>query len=117
MYIIKTGRIYATLLPADIRDGKIQTDLSFDQSGWFLVRVIAKNPYTFRFASTAPYYVEIGQEKKRISRSSAQYLLDWARLRASRIELSDPEQRKQVFSAIDKGLAYWENMVGKANAE
>jgi len=34
--------------------------VKFNESGWFLVRVITDNPKTFRFASTAPYYVEIG---------------------------------------------------------
>src|SRR5262249_15216969 len=32
--------------------------VEFRESGWFLVRAIADVPDTFRFASTAPYYVE-----------------------------------------------------------
>ena len=49
--------------------------VDFDASGWFLLRTIVDNPVTFRFASTAPFYVEIGGSRGasagRASRSSA----------------------------------------------
>ena len=44
------------------RDG---ATVRFERSGWFLVRAIASEEKTFRFASTAPFYVEIGPEKER----------------------------------------------------
>src|SRR5262249_23664099 len=64
-----------------IKDGQVERQVSFEEwsktgslgaltfkkSGWFLIRVIADNNKTFRFASTAPYYVEIGETRRRIS--------------------------------------------------
>src|SRR5262249_13411157 len=46
------------------KTGSVAT-LRFRTSGWFLVRAIADQPHTFRFASTAPFYVEIGPDKRR----------------------------------------------------
>src|SRR4029077_3648053 len=47
--------------------------VKFDQSGWFLVRAMADVPGTFRFASTGPFYVEVGLPPRRISKASAQF--------------------------------------------
>lgn len=54
------------------RTGKLG-ELKFKKSGWFLVRAVADNPRTFRFASTGPFYVEVGAGNRRISKSSAQF--------------------------------------------
>ena len=61
------------------------------------MRTIADNPETFRFASTGPYYVEIGAAPRRISKSSAQFFRDWVRERAGRLELEDPGRRQEVL--------------------
>ena len=71
--------------------------MTFTESGWFLFRVIADNKKTFRFASSAPFYVEIGPDKHRISKESAQFFLDWTRERMKRIKLDDPAQRQEVL--------------------
>src|SRR5262249_31268554 len=47
--------------------------LSFKASGWFLVRAVTGNKKTFRFASTAPWYVEVGDEKGRGSKAAARF--------------------------------------------
>ena len=91
--------------------------LSFQESGWFLVRVIADNPKTFRFASTAPYYVEIGDAKRRVSKSSAQFFLDWVRQRAKRVQVDDAGQREEVLRHHHKTEEFWQELVSKANAK
>src|SRR5262249_32846576 len=53
--------------------------VTFEKSGWMLVRVIADVKHTFRFASTGPWYVEIGKEKATLQRRSAKFLYDWAK--------------------------------------
>ena len=58
------------------RTGSLGT-IGFKESGWFLVRAIAAVPSTFRFASTGPFYVEIGSTPARVSRTSAQFFLGW----------------------------------------
>ena len=91
--------------------------LNFRESGWFLIRAITDNPKTFRFASTAPYYVEIGDQKHRISRSSAQFFLDWVGERRARVQLQDPVQRERVMKYYDMAERFWTEKVAKANAK
>lgn len=92
-------------------------ELTFNESGWFLVRAIADNPKTFRFASTAPFYVEVGEEKRRISRASAQFFLDWARERMQRVKLDDAAQREEVLNHHKTAENFWRDRVAQANAE
>ena len=47
----------------ELEDGAVQVTAA----GWFLVRAIADNRRTFRFTSTAPWYVEVGGVKQRVS--------------------------------------------------
>jgi len=89
----------------------------FEQSGWFLVRTIADKPETFRFASTGPYYVEIGAARRRISKSSAQFFRDWVRERAGRLELEDPGRRQEVLRHHASAERFWEDLLAKVNAE
>ncbi|HEY3253844.1 MAG TPA: hypothetical protein VGJ91_07855, partial [Polyangiaceae bacterium] len=71
---------------------------------------------TFRFASTAPYYVEIGEQKHRISRSSAQFFLDWVKERKQRIKLDNPAQRLEVLQHHEQAEKFWEARIASANA-
>jgi hypothetical protein len=91
--------------------------LRFQQSGWFLVRVVADNPKTFRFASSAPYYVEIGDAKRRVSKASAQFFLDWVRERAKRVKLDNAGQREEVLGHHRKAEEFWQELLSKANAK
>jgi hypothetical protein len=91
-------------------------ELTFDQSGWFLVRAITDNPKTFRFASTAPWYVEIGDEP-RVSKASAQFFLDWVGQRMQRVKLDDPAQREAVLQYHRQAEQFWEKLAARANAE
>jgi hypothetical protein len=113
-----------------IRNGHVERTVSFDdwkragglgvlkarESGWFLVRTIADNARTFRFASTAPYYVEIGPTTRRISKASAQFFLDWVRERAKRVKLDDPSERQEVLQYHKMAERFWEDLVNRANA-
>jgi hypothetical protein len=109
-----------------IRDGKVVRtvpvkealgSLDFTSSGWFLVRCIAKNEKTFRFASTAPFYVEIGAEKRRVSRSSAKFFADWVDERMGRVKLPDPKQLDEVLEPHRKAKEFWLDLAKRANAD
>jgi hypothetical protein len=114
--VIKDGRVERAVPFAEwSKTGSLGT-LDFGESGWFLVRVIADNPKTFRFASTAPYYVEVG-EARRISKTSAQFFLDWVRERAGRVRVEDPGRRREVLAYHVRAEQFWQDLVAKANAE
>jgi hypothetical protein len=115
--VIKNGKIEKTVPYADwSKTGSLGT-LNFDKSGWFLVRAITDNPKTFRFASTAPYYVEIGPTKERISKTSARFFLDWVQERVQRVKIDDAEQRKEVLQYHRAAEKFWQARVDAANAE
>ena len=90
--------------------------LHFKRSGWFLIRVVTDHSKTYRFAMTAPYYVEIGYQP-RISKEAAQFFLDWVYERARQIKIADPEQQRKVLEYHRKARDFWQNLVSKANAE
>jgi hypothetical protein len=115
--IIRNGQVARSITGEEFsKDGKLGS-LTFDESGWFLVRAIADNSKTFRFASTSPYYVERGAVKRRISRASAQFFLDWANERIERVKLDDPGQRDAVKGYHREAIRYWSEQVARATAE
>lgn len=117
--IIKNGRVDSTIETAEAASQQRTGRVSFTQSGWFLVRAIADNPRTFRFASTAPFYVEIGREKRRISRTSAQLFLDWVieREKQVRSKLQSADELREVLGHHESAKRYWQDLVTRANAE
>lgn len=112
--IIRNGRVERSVPIAEPKDKK--PSLTFDRSGWFLIRAIADNPKTFRFASTAPYYVEIGAVP-RISRTSAQFFLEWVRERIARLQIDDPDQREQVLGYHRQAERFWREKVRQSTAD
>jgi hypothetical protein len=115
--IVKNGQVERAVPYDQWRKTGSLGSLRFDESGWFLVRAIADNPKTFRFASTAPYYVEIGERKRRISKRSAQFFLDWAIERAGQVKLDDAGQRAEVLQYHTAAKRFWEDTLASANAE
>jgi len=79
------------------------------------VRALADVPDTFRFASTGPFYVQA--ERPRISKTSAQFFLDWVRERMDRIKLDDPDQRTEVLNFQRESENFWKEKVAQANAD
>jgi hypothetical protein len=98
------------------RTGTLGT-FTFRSSGWFLVRAIADNPKTFRFASTAPYYVEVRPAPRRVSRASAQFFLDWVRERAVRVKVDDAAKRDEVLTYHAAAEKFWRDVLARANAD
>jgi hypothetical protein len=90
--------------------------VKFDRSGWFLIKAVTSNPKTFRFASTGPYYVEIGYEP-RVSKKAAQFFVDWVYERAGRIKLDDLAQKEEVLQYHRQARDFWRKKLEAANAE
>ena len=114
--IIKNGDVAHEVRLAEwAKAGGRLPAIEFRQSGWMLIRAVTTNPKTYRFASTGPYYVEIGGQR-RISKAAAQFFLDWVHERAGRVKLSDPDQREAVIRYHRAARDYWQKMVDSANA-
>ena len=69
---------------------------------------------THRFASTGPYYVEIGYQP-RISRAAVQFFLDWLEARDHRP--LDAGADRSADPHVERARAFWQELLAKANAE
>jgi hypothetical protein len=114
--IIKDGHVeHGVPFDTYAKGGKLPK-LTFDRSGWFLVRAVTDGHQTYRFAMTGPYYVEIGRQR-RVSRSAVQFFLDWVYERARQIKLADAAQRREVIQWHRQARDFWQDLLSKANAE
>ncbi len=115
--VVKNGRA-ASLVRLDdyvARKGRLPT-LSFDSSGWFLIRAVTNAGKTYRFASTGPYYVEFPGEP-RISRTAVQFFCDWVDQRAASLEISDAEQSEEVQTLHRAARDFWHDLLGRATTD
>jgi len=117
--IIKNGRVDSAIDAAEAPSQQLTGRVSFTESGWFLLRAIAENGRTFRFASTAPFYVEIGPQKHRISRASAGFFLDWVgeRQKQVRAKIQSPDELREVVPYHESARQYWQDVLNRANSE
>ncbi len=115
--IIRDGRVIRTFSDSNWKQTGSLGAITFKESGWFLVRAIANVPNTFRFASTGPFYVEVGPGPHPISRTSAQFFFDWVRERQGQIKLSDALQQAEVMAYQKEAERFWEDKLTHANAD
>ncbi|MFQ6132532.1 MAG: CehA/McbA family metallohydrolase [Armatimonadota bacterium] len=115
--VVQNGRVVAVAEAANDGRNRSVGELHFDASGWFLVRAIADNPTTFRFASTAPFYVAFEDAPRRVSRSAVQFFADWLEERAGRLKVTDPGQREQVLQYFEAAREFWADLLSRANAD
>jgi hypothetical protein len=119
--VVKNGRIEfdANLDEFKAAGGKLPP-IKFTESGWFLIRAVTDNTKTYRYATTAPYYVEVGYQP-RISRASAQFFLDWTNKRAEEISKAagsdESAAAKAAKASVESAQSYWKTLRGKATAD
>ncbi len=114
--IIQDGRVIRSVAFAEWKHKGSLGLVTFEESGWFLVRIMADLPSTFRFASTGPFYVEVGPKEHRVSKGSAQFFLDWVRDRKSQIRLDDSREQAEVIKYHQQAEQFWRERVAQANA-
>jgi hypothetical protein len=105
-----------------VRDGKTERvtlplRAEFRESGWFLVRAIASPRHTFRFASTGPWYVEIGDHPRRIARESVQFFIDWTTERRKTVaqEVTNATQRAEAMQPVEEAERFWNERLREAS--
>jgi hypothetical protein len=116
--IVKNGHVERAVPMDELRKTGSLGTLSFRENGWFLVRAITDNQRTFRFASTAPFYVEVGPVKQRISKESAQFFLGWVEERMKQLpeKLRNPAQLREVLAYHEQARKSWQDLATRANA-
>lgn len=114
--IVQDGQVaHSIRIEEFARSGRLPK-LHFTRSGWFVIRAVTDLSETYRFAMTAPYYVEIGT-KPRISKQAARFFLDWVYEQARQIAIEDPQQRREVIEYHRKARDFWQDLVKRATAD
>ena len=113
--LIKDGRVAYSVRYDELAKTGHFPALEFDESGWCLVRAVTDVEETYRFATSAPWYVEVGNSPRRISKQSAQFFLDWLGERRAQLQ-ADGKPAASVTEAFDRAEAYWQDLVSRANA-
>jgi len=88
----------------------LPSEFEAEESGWFLIRAIADVPHTFRFASTAPFYVEVAGKPMRPHADSVDFFRLWCRERIDYLEKVpdlDPVRRQEVLTPWKQALEFW----------
>jgi hypothetical protein len=112
--VVKNGRVeHEVRLDDWAKAGGKLPKIRFDSTGWFLVRAVTNVKNTYRFATTGPYYVEVGY-KPRISRASASFFLEWVRERMAQIKLDNANQQKEVLAYHQQAEKFWRERVSNA---
>lgn len=115
--IVQNGKVKHEVLLSEVakQRGKLP-EVQFDESGWVLVRAVTNAPETYRFASTGPFYVEIGQEK-RISREATEFFLKWIDERSAMIQLGDAKKQEDVMKYIRGAESFWKHQRNNATVD
>ena len=117
--VIHNGNVIKRISTDRIQHQTINTEFVLPGPGWFLVRAIADVRHTFRFASTAPWYVLREDGSEQVSQVSTQFFLDWLNERIERV-------KKNVQSTVERDLvllwhyqarSFWQNRHRNANAD
>ncbi|MBX7168739.1 MAG: CehA/McbA family metallohydrolase [Pirellulales bacterium] len=114
--IVKNGLVERSVRLDEFAKSGELPPLSFEESGWFLIRVATQVEATYRFATTAPYYVEIGDVPHRVSRASAEFFLAWARERLARLRAIKPALPAETIALHETTVDFWTHRVDTANA-
>jgi hypothetical protein len=116
--VIREGRVAATATSIPPTGMVELPRLSFERSGWFLVRAIADRNDNFHFASTAPFYVEV-DGARRISRTAVQFFVGWIEERMRQLQSGTmPAEKLQSALAPQRAAeAFWKRRLSEANAE
>lgn len=113
--VVKNGIVERKIPFSEVQKNKSIGKITFEKSGWFLIRAITDNKKTFRFASTGPFYVEIGTER-RVSRKSVKFFQDWIKERQLRVKLPEGKERDSVLSYHRQAAEFWKKKSMMANA-
>jgi hypothetical protein len=118
--VVRDGVVVERLAGEDLAERVRPRPLSFERSGWCLVRAIAAVPGTFRFASTAPFYVEVGASRSTVHRDDVAFFLRWVDERTAALEgdrsgpLGDPARKEAVLRPHREARRFFERLLHEA---
>ena len=111
--IIRNGRPEVQVRLEDwAAEGGRLPAVTFDESGWMMVRVVTRNTETYRCACSGPFYVEFDGQP-RVNPQAVQFFLDWVYKRARAIRAEEGGQRNDVLRYHRAARDYWQGLLEK----
>ena len=70
-------------------------------------------------AAGLPFYTELAQVKRHISKSSSRFFLDWVNERIERVKgnITDKSQQAEVLRSHESARKFWQERVRQSNAD
>lgn len=117
--IIHNGVGVETIDTGGVNPFSFEREVTFESDGWFLLRAITDVEQTFRFASTAPFYLRESSRSQRISRESCRFFLTWAEERADRVRenVESEDRERAVLEHHESAIQFWKERADAANAD
>lgn len=115
--VIRNGRVAVSVrLDEWAKSGHFPT-LRADGPGWLLVRVVTDVPQTYRFAASAPWYIEAEDGKPFISRKSVQFFLDRLAKREGEVRGGKAADGALPPEAYAEARAFWQKQLEAATTD
>ena len=117
--LVRDGAVVATGAYDASAHRVVFAQQTFERSGWFLVRALTNRTDTFRFASSAPFYVEVGPGVRRVSKAAVAFFEAWIDERIARLVASDlaPDKAASVLGFQREAKRVWDELAARANAD
>ena len=80
------------------------------------IRYMTEREHTYRIATTAPYYFEIG-DQPRISRRAVSFFSQWLEKTAELIAAEDPTTAAAAQPFLDSARKFWQQKLAATNVE
>lgn len=112
--------IYQARLEDHAKRGEFP-DLTINESGWLVLRVVTEHDKSYRMTTTAPFYFDF-DSRPRISRTAVKFFSDWLDASADLIEKDSKIQSNATAQAayrvaVEKARTFWTEKTQQANAE
>ncbi len=93
--------------------GKIPPQV-IKESGWLVIRVVTERDFTYRIATTAPYYFEFDGQA-RISRQAVELFQRWLEQAAAQLSSDKEPTRAAVQPYVQAARRFWAERLKQAN--
>ncbi len=107
--------LYRARLDEHAKRGGMIPPLEVKESGWVLLRVVTDHEPSYRFAMTAPYYIEIGNQT-RITSESVSFFQSWLEQSEKKIAQLPPPEQSAYQPWLDQARQFWQTRAEQANS-
>ncbi|WP_145091864.1 CehA/McbA family metallohydrolase domain-containing protein [Rosistilla carotiformis] len=115
--VVYNGKVIYSARLEEFKDNKgIIPAFTFDRSGWVVARVVTGYEKHYRAAVSAPWYI-VFPDQPRISRSAAEFFIDWLQQREQMLQKKSPEYIRSVAPFIRAARSFWDERLQQATVD